>query len=77
MVFTFVFIWYGIFFHHLVKKLAEIICHYKNFSNFALGNHSGFFSLTLFFGLYKVTKNSAIPQIIKQLNIPYFSSNSR
>ena len=26
MVFTFVFIWYGIFFHHLVKKLAEIIC---------------------------------------------------
>ena len=59
------------------KKLAELFCHYKDFSNFAFGNHSGFFSLTLFLATYKVTKNSAIYQIIKYLNILLFSSNSR
>ena len=29
------YILYGMFFHHLVKKLAEIICLYKKICNFA------------------------------------------
>ena len=36
MVFALLCIWYGIIFHHLVKKLAEIICHYKNFIELTL-----------------------------------------
>ena len=31
---------YGIFFHHTVKKLAEFICHKENFRNFVFGEHS-------------------------------------
>ena len=30
---------YGVFFHHCIKKLAKIICHTENFSNFVLGKH--------------------------------------
>jgi hypothetical protein len=30
---------YGIFCHHCIKKLAKIICHTENFSNFVLGKH--------------------------------------
>ena len=39
MVFPLFCLFYGIFCHHFIKKLAKIICHTENFSNFVLGKH--------------------------------------
>ena len=34
----YIYIYYGVFLDHFVKKLAEFVCHKENFSNFAFGN---------------------------------------
>ncbi len=55
----------GRFCHHSFINFAEFICHKKNFSNFALGEHG---EIDLFVFLhYKYTNHFAILQIFKQL----------
>ena len=39
VIFTLLLLLYRVFCHHCIKKLAKIICHTENFSNFVLGKH--------------------------------------
>ena len=39
VIFTLLVLLYRVFCHHCIKKLAKIICHTENFSNFVLGKH--------------------------------------
>ena len=51
---------YGIFFHHTVKKLAEFICHKENFRNFVLGEHCDYCLYSLCMSTIKVQQFSLI-----------------
>jgi len=56
-----------VFYHHGIKKLAEIICYTKYFCNFVLGKYDGIIVYNLMSKNHELTISSVNFEIIKRL----------